>query len=259
MESLFISGAQLRAPPGYSNALGIAGLLPLELDVLRIDFPDPDNLNTFTLGATGHFLIDELAALLPFTPILYIGDPVGIGHGGVTTVTPGSSNGSFDFDFDVQSLRNGTGCAAQLRTDHTGHSGSEYSRCPSRWTGHTGRLLKRRVFDDSFSGFLKVIAANDGTLLNVNFSLQPSTLTFNGNSTTLDLHALATLAGNNALSFGLVVEATRLQNSPFIRFDRIEPTIDSVTIGSIVFQIGNFLRFTSNDVVFVSAPGPGQP
>ena len=91
---LFIAGAQLRAPPGYSNALGIAGLLPLELDVLRIDFPNPDDLNTFTVGATGHFLIDELAGLLPFTPVLYIGDPAGIGTGGVTTVTPGSSNGA---------------------------------------------------------------------------------------------------------------------------------------------------------------------
>jgi len=97
----FMSSAVVRGPPGYTKALGIAGILPLQIETISINFPNPDDLNVFTLGLTGRFLIDERDNLLPFTPVIHIGDPSGIGQpsGGVTTVAPGS-NGIFTFDFD---------------------------------------------------------------------------------------------------------------------------------------------------------------
>ena len=97
--TFFLSGGEIATPAGYSKSFGLAGILPFRLDSLRIDFPNPTDLNTFTLGARGHVLIDDLATLLPFTPVVSL-------NGGAATIRPGI-NTPFDITFDVQSLSTG--------------------------------------------------------------------------------------------------------------------------------------------------------
>src|SRR5206468_6562009 len=48
----FLGSAQLHLPPGYINAMQLGGFVPLEITSLGITFPDPTDLNTFTIDAT---------------------------------------------------------------------------------------------------------------------------------------------------------------------------------------------------------------
>ncbi|HET9942905.1 MAG TPA: hypothetical protein VFR05_06170, partial [Terriglobia bacterium] len=236
----FLSSAVVRGPPGYTKALGIAGILPLQIETISIDFPDPDDLNVFTLGVVGRFLIDELDALLPFTPVIHVGDPAGIGQpgSGVTTVNPGS-NGAFSFDFDIQSLRDGLVVPRNFGPITLGIQGLQVGDI--RLDGQvTLGGYQDGIFEDSIDGFLRIISASDPSLVNSVLEILPgSTFQLDEQAVLIDFRAEAALPGDTTIRFRLVVEATILAESPFIRFDRFEPTIESIEIGTFTFQIGD--------------------
>ncbi|MBI4580502.1 MAG: hypothetical protein HY718_12415, partial [Planctomycetes bacterium] len=260
----FLSGAELRLPAGYTNALGIAGFIPLELQSLRIDFPDPDDLNVFVLGVTGRFLIDELDNLLPFTPIIHIGDPDQIGQAGdgVRSIGPGD-NGTFDFDLDVLSLRDGVIAPRNFGPITLGIQGLQVGTV--RFDGQvTLGGYQDGEFQDDLAGFLRIVASDDAGSLNSLLEILPtSTLAIDETGARLDLDAELTVNGGGGqgatLRFGLLIDATRQAAPPFVRIDRFEPSFERLAINIIVIDIGDFLRFTARDVVFTPNPGPGQP
>ena len=244
-------GAEIVTPRGYVNALGIAGLLPLEIDRLSIDFPDLDDLDTFTLGAEGRFLIDELDGLLPFRPIIHIGD---------TDVEPGDDI-TFDVDLDIASLRQGRLAPRSFGPITLGVEDLVVGNVTLSGEIALGRY-ENGVFDGAVSGFLDIDASDDPNQLGLHLSVPPpgdptapaSRLTIDETGADLDLTMRVT-AGNATLDFGLDVETTFLEDSPFIRIDRFEPTLGSLTLGELEFEIENILRVTAHDVQFLS----GQP
>ena len=107
----FLRRAEAILPPGYNKAAGLAEVIPVEVNSIAFDFPDKNNLDAFTASVTGQVLVAQLAAQLPFTPIVHIGptseidDPVNP-TGDVLSFDP-ATNGQFTFEIDVASLSAG--------------------------------------------------------------------------------------------------------------------------------------------------------
>lgn len=275
----FASEATFMIPTGYAKALGIAGLLPLEIQALRATFPDPDNLNAFVLEAQGRFNIEaidnQLDALFgsDVTPVIHIGDPAQIGQpNSLVQSYRSGQNGNLTFSINVASLKDGQAEPVNLGPITLGLLGVQVRGLSFDGLitlgGYQNGVLIPRV-----SGFFKIVGDDPGTtdddrFLDAQLTIQAgSTLRIENGRFILDVAARAAISGSGGgssvedltLTFGLLVEATQLDVAPFIRLDRFEPRFESLSLGELVINIGNFLRLTAREVTFLSNPQPGQP
>jgi hypothetical protein len=266
----FLSGGTLKLPTGFTQALGIGGLFPLQIDTLGIKFPDPTNFNTFTLSANGHFLMTALASQLPFTPIIHIGDPSQIGTPNVQSFTV-TNNSSFTFDISVDSLR-----AGKLTPINLGPITLGFTNLHVGTVTFDGQITlgayQNGVFNGAVSGFVRAVSGLPGASGTVQIAVQPgSQLTFdNQGGAALHVVAQATLdaQGNVGptsgsvsgarLNFGLDITATRTTTAPFVSL-AVTPSFNSLSVDEFVFQAGNILLLKAHQVSVVSNPAPGQP
>ncbi|MDD5388106.1 MAG: Ig-like domain-containing protein [Gallionellaceae bacterium] len=257
--SAYLSGADLNVPTGYTNALGIAGFLPLEVTDLNIAFPNPDDLDAFRLGARGRFLTAELDALLPFTPYIKVG--------GVGKIN------AFDFSIDVASLSEGrfapddfgpiTLGVRNLRVPVPGFANDVLLEGEITLGGY-----EDGVWQSAVEGFLSVVTDGDDSWLDARIDLlDGSTLGITETGADLNLHAKATLsaAGGSGqaqgveLTFGLVLGAIRLDDFPYVRIEEFNPSFKSVSVSLIEFTLADFLKVTATDLTYFSNPTENLP
>lgn len=275
--SAFVGSATVQIPDGYTNALGLAGLLPLAIDSLTLTFPQPDDLNQFRLDGTGRILIgtidQQLDQLLgqDVTPVVYVGDPSSIGTDNVHEIAPGDAT-PLPFSLNVASLSRGIVEPIDFGPITLGLSGLQVGAAT-----FDGRITlggyANGAWSPNVAGFVRMTAddpANpaDDQFLNIQINALPtSTLTFDATNMALDIDAEATLvAGGTGVVvdgvravFGLEVEAELFATAPFVQVTRFEPSFESVAIQQFTFELENIVRFTANDIEFVASPPPGEP
>lgn len=256
--SPFVSGAQLNLPTGYSNALGIAGLLPLQINTIGINFPNPNDLNSFTLTATGQFLMQQLQSRLGFTPTIQIG----------AQSFSTANNGVFNFTISVDSLRSG-----QLSLLDANPITLGIANLTAAGVTYSGQITLggyvNGVFNGSVSGFLQ---ATTGPRAGIHIDALPgSTLIFDGlGGGTLDVLARATLQGGvsvgnvsgsvsgSELNFELKIVGTRTPTTPFFSFV-VTPTFSDLSINEFTFQIANVLSLTGHQLNLTPNSDPTLP
>lgn len=257
--SPFLSGAQLILPSGYSNGLNVTNLLPLRIDSIRINFPNPNDLNRFTLLMDGQFLMQQLDDLLPFTPIIQIGNQ--------TFST--ANNGVFtNLEIAVDSLRDG-----RIEPVNLGPITLGIADLTIAGTTFTGQITLGAYvngqFDGSVTGFVQ---ATNGSRAGVRLDVLPgSRLDFDGQGgATLNILARATLdaQGNvgpvsgsvsgSEINFGLQIVATRTTSTPFVSFV-VTPSFTDLSVNKFTFQIANILELTGYQLHVSQNSDPNLP
>ena len=93
-----MNSASVDLPADYLGSLPVANLLPFEFRTLSLEFSDPNDLNSRTLGVVGDFQLAELQTGLrellgpTVTPTVSVG---------------GGTPGSLEFDLAIDSLADG--------------------------------------------------------------------------------------------------------------------------------------------------------
>ncbi|HSL72926.1 MAG TPA: HYR domain-containing protein [Ilumatobacteraceae bacterium] len=250
-DGTFRASSVVADPADIEAALGIAGILPINIDSVAIVFPDNDNLDRFDAEVTGTFDATALAGL-PFTPILTIGRSNGTSEI-VDTAQP--------FEFTVRADSFSTG---QIRPVDLGPITIGFAdlRAGPLTLGSTITLggYQDGEFQSTVGGALSVLAEADGLSASADATLVGD-LALTPTGGVLDLAAALTIGG----SYQDVFELTGLALSARLRIvldDGVltmdELQLDDLTVDEISMQFGDLVRITASDVTIDLTPTFGS-
>ncbi len=265
----FQSGAVIDLPPGYRTAAGLGGILPFEITQLAVDFPDPDNLDSFTFSVTGTF---DLASLgLPFDPILYIGDPTLIGSGSsdLVTILPGDA-ASLTLELDVISLRDGRIAPVAfgpvtLGVENLDLGGTVVSGVIELGRFEDGELQPLPGAAANVTGRFTIVSSTDGSLeIDATIELAGTIETLAAGLTRLALTGVVagsgeagSASGGVEITFELTFTFTAQEAAPFLTAE-VEGRFLSIAFTDVTIDLG-FIIIYAGRVEMVFSPAPGDP
>ncbi|HEX4980069.1 MAG TPA: HYR domain-containing protein, partial [Ilumatobacteraceae bacterium] len=252
-------------PADITDTLGIAGILPFDVDRVAIVFPDESNLDRFDATVSGTFDFDALGAL-PFTPILTIGER------SVDATTPEGDQQRFTFTVRAESLSAGDIRPLDLGPITIGFA--DLAAGPltlgaaitlGEYDG--GELLPPDGFSTGeISGWMSVVATGNGLSGSVEATLTGS-LDVTESTGVLDLSASIVAGGEYDDVFtiedlALGVSMRVRTDDGIVSLERFD--VDDVTVGLLSVAFGDIVRLTVRDATlaagtatFALAPEPG--
>ena len=255
----FLDSASVDLPADYLGSLPVANLLPFEFRTLSLEFPDPNDLNSLTLGVVGDFQLAELQTGLR--------DLLG------PTVTPtvsvgGGTPGSLEFDLAIDSLADGVVRPLTFGPITLGLNGLQVAGLTLAGSLTLGGLVDG-VTQPEVSGFFEFVTSdpNDpfaGLRVDV---LPSSSLIATDDGMILDVVARITFdsdfsgqiggvdVAGTTVDLSLRLETSAIAAAPFIQIDLASIEFVSLTIDQIDFEIENFVRVFSTEL---SVFDPGQ-
>jgi hypothetical protein len=253
-DGTFRASSVVADPADIEAALGIAGILPFDIDSVEIAFPDNQNLDRFDATVTGTF---DGAALstLPFTPILTIGRPDGTS----TIVDTGGPAQPFTFTVRADSFSTGQIRPVDLGPITIGFADLQAGPVTLGATITLGGYQDGE-FQSTAGGSISVVADTDGLSASADATLSGD-LTLTSTGGVLDLAATLTIGG----SYEDVFELTGLALSARLRIALVDGVLtmdalelDDLTVERISLQFGDLVRITANDVTIDLTPTIGS-
>jgi sugar lactone lactonase YvrE len=253
-DGTFRASSVAAEPADIAAALGIAGILPFQIDSVAIVFPDSQNLDRFDATVTGTFDHTALSAL-PFTPILTIGRADGTS----SLVDVGESAQPFTFTVRADSFSTGQIRPVDLGPITIGFADLQAGPVTLGATITLGGYQDGE-FQSTVGGSLSVLAEADGLSASADATLSGD-LTLTDTGGVLDLAGMLTIGG----SYQDVFELTGLALSARLRIvldgamlTMDELHLDDLTVEEISMRFGDLVRITARDVTIDLTPTFGS-
>lgn len=234
---------------GFADYIGLAGILPLDLSQLTIDFNDPANLSDFTVGVDGVF--DFSSFNLPFD---------------ATVTIDGDVQNQFHADINLDAIRVG-----DIRPVNVGPVTVDLSdfTIPGTSIVMAGQLRIGRIganglpeplpgFDDQVRGYLEVTSGDATYPLGMRIDLAGTLDLFAGGGS-LDVDGTAMLStggGDAAARFKLMIDATRTENGPLFFDIQVDAQLLEVTLTDLNWDLSPVATIHAGQVQFLPTPGP---
>ncbi len=273
---VLVGAAEVTFPEDYLVATGLAGILPIQLDRIRIDFPDPSDLNQFTLCTTGRVLVDELGDTIesafgtPVTPIVSVGSAETTCDA-ATPVQPGQ----FDFLLNIDALIEG-----RIEPINLGPITLGLADLQVAGTVLDGQITLGGYQNGDWSPLLDGFfifqtddsdpTDDDYANLTIEIDSSQSSLIFDNDSASLQIAASVQLDAGISGEFGdltagadlglnLHVEAARTEPFPYVAVTEFEASLGAISIDSLVIRFDEILQLTASNIALIPNPGPAQP